>query len=401
MLAASPDVARSTLPGPTLVALVAHARSVPSATREAFGDRLRQVVAGRSDRVLIRTCHRIELYAAADGLAALDEILLPFGARRLDDVEAVEHFLAVACGLDSTVFGETQILHQLRETLDDSRTVGSLDPIIDRLFQAGLHAGREARSHFTGAPRSLADVALDRIEAAAGPVGGRTVVVVGAGQMARLAAFAAARRNAHVIIANRTPGRASALASEVRGDAAPFADPFAATQIEATGVSGVVVALGGPWTVDDRALRTAVERGTTLVDLSSPPALPEHVTDAFGDRFVSVDTLATEGTGGIDERVKARVDRLVSQAGADYCQWLRARGTVPAIRAVVDTAEARRARELDWLRRRLPDLNDEQLALVEQMSHRLVASILHAPLSALSADGAGDLEPAARELFGL
>jgi glutamyl-tRNA reductase len=103
----------------------------------------------------------------------------------------------------------------------------------------------------------------------------------------------------------------------------------------------------------------------------------------------------------MEERVKARVDRLVSQAGAEYCQWLRARGTVPAIRAVVDTAEARRARELEWLRRRLPDMNDDQLALVEQMSHRLVASILHAPLTALSADEAGELEPAARELFGL
>jgi glutamyl-tRNA reductase len=395
MLAASPDVARSAAPAPTLVALVAHARSVPSTEREAFGERLRRL-ADRPDRVVIRTCHRIELYAAADGGRDLDDLDLPYGVRRLDDVEAVEHFLTVACGLDSTVFGETQILHQLRETLDDQRSAGPLDPILDRLFQAGLHAGREARSHFTGSPRSLADVALDRIEAAGGALAGVTVVVVGAGRMARLAAFAAARRGARVVVANRTDARAKGLAAEVHGASASFVDPFPMEDL-----AGVVVALGGEWPVDRQALLAAMNRGATLVDLSSPPALPASVTDPLGSRFVSVDALAIDGAGGIDPRLRARVDRLVSQAGAEYCQWLRARGTVPAIRAVVDTAEARRQRELEWLRRRLPGLDEEELAAVEQMSHRLVASILHAPLTALSADEAGELEPAARELFGL
>jgi glutamyl-tRNA reductase len=74
---------------------------------------------------------------------------------------------------------------------------------------------------------------------------------------------------------------------------------------------------------------------------------------------------------------------------------------VPAIQAVVTTAEQRRAAELDWLRRRLPDLDSDELEVVEQMSHRLVAAILHAPLVALNDDGSGELERAARELFGL
>jgi glutamyl-tRNA reductase len=395
MLAASPDVQRPTLPAPTLVALVAHARSVPSAIREAFGDRLR-ILADRPDRVLIRTCHRVELYASWDGGGDLDDLALPFGARRLDDVEAVEHFLSVACGLDSTVFGETQVLHQLRETLDASRATRPLDPILDRLFQAGLHAGREARTHFTGSPRSLADVALDRIEADGAPVRDRSILVVGAGRMARLAAFAAARRGARVRVANRTPAAARSLAAEVHGAEASFANPFPIDDL-----AGIVVALAGPWPVDSRSLLAAMDGGAVLADLSSPPALPEHVTDSLASRFVSVDAFAADGSGGIDDRIRARVDRVVSQAGAAYCQWLRARGTVPAIRQVVETAESRRQRELEWLRRRLPGLGDDELAVVEQMSHRLVASILHAPLTALSADEAGELEPAARELFGL
>jgi glutamyl-tRNA reductase len=186
------------------------------------------------------------------------------------------------------------------------------------------------------------------------------------------------------------------LAHEVHGVAVDFPTPFPIEDL-----AGIVVALAGPWPLDGRVLGAGLDRGAVLVDLSSPPALPERLTDPIGDRFVSVDALAADGATGVDERVRARIDRVISQTGAEYCQWLRARGNVAAVRAVVDTAEARRERELDWLRRRLPNLGDEELAVIDQMSHRLVASILHAPLTALRTDEAGELEPAARELFGL
>jgi glutamyl-tRNA reductase len=114
-----------------------------------------------------------------------------------------------------------------------------------------------------------------------------------------------------------------------------------------------------------------------------------------------VDDLAAAGNEAPPDRSRARVERLVSRAGADYCQWLRTRDSVPAIRAVVETAERRRQAELAWLQSRLPGLSAEDVSIVEQMSHRLVAAILHAPLRALTADEHGALEPAARELFGL
>ena len=74
---------------------------------------------------------------------------------------------------------------------------------------------------------------------------------------------------------------------------------------------------------------------------------------------------------------------------------------MPAIQAMADSAEERRREELDWVLRRLPDLTDDDRRLIEQMSHRLVAGILHAPLAALNADASGELERAARDLFAL
>jgi glutamyl-tRNA reductase len=351
----------------------------------------------------MRTCHRVELYGTADGVSLPDLAELPPGVERLTDVDAVRHLVSVACGLDSAVFGETQILHQLRETLEERHGEQPLDPVLERLFQTALRAGREARTHFTGSPRSLADTALDRIGAIGAPPSGGAgagsrlpILVVGVGRMARLAAFAATRRGARVIVTNRTASRAADLAHEVGGAVLPFG-----VDASLVPVSGTVVAISGPWPLGPRDRATLLGSGSVVVDLSSPPALPPEVAEQLGDRHVSVDDLAVAAGDGPDERIRRRVERIVSRAGGEFCQWLRARESVPAIRAVVGAAEVRRADEMAWLRRRLPDLSPEDLAVVEQMSHRLVASLIHAPLTALSNDEAGDLEPAVRELFGL
>lgn len=398
MIAASPD--RTTPATATLVAFVAHARSVQSVRREAFAESLARLPEDPG-RILIRTCHRVELYAAAGGADLPDLADLPAGVERLEDVDAVRHLLEVACGLDSAVFGETQILHQLRETIEERRGERALEPILDRLFQAALRAGREARTHFTGSPRSLADIALDRIaspgpDAPARELEGAPILVVGTGRMARLAALAASRRGARVIVSNRTASRAADLATDVNGRVAPFGSDGSLDP-----VVGVVVAISGPWPLGPRDLETMRAGRTTVVDLSSPPALHDEQIERLGTHYISVDDLANAGDDSPDLRVRSKVERLASRAGAEYCDWLRARHTVPAIRGVVGAAEQRRADELAWLRRRLPDLAAEDLAVVEQMSHRLVAAILHAPLTALSSDTDGELEPAARELFGL
>ena len=394
MLVAAPD--RTTPAAATLVALVAHARSVPSPRREAFADALRAMPADRT-RLVIRTCHRVEVYAVAESLDAAPLPDVPPGGLRLEDVDAVEHLITAACGLDSAVFGETQILHQLRETIGDRHHEHALDPVLDRLFQVALRAGREARTFLTGSPRSLADVALDRIAAVAGPLASRPILIVGVGRMGRLAAFAAGRREARIIVANRTESRARALAAEVGGTVTPFDLDGRLGE-----VAGAILAIGGQWPVGPADLCLLQDRGVPIVDLSSPPALAADTQLALADHLISVDDLAAAEDGSAPPaRMRAQLDRVISRAGAEYCQWLRTRHAVPAISAVVSASEERRRSELEWLRRRLPSLSEEELAIVDQMSHRLVAGILHAPLAALKADEAGELEPVARELFGV
>ncbi|MBA3876230.1 MAG: hypothetical protein C0498_04715 [Anaerolinea sp.] len=376
-----------------VLAYVTHARSVSSRPREAFAVELAALGDGPG-HVVVHTCHRVEVYVARRSFHG-ELPALPPGGVVLDDAAAVRHLISVGCGLDSAILGETQILHQLRQTIGERRAGRALDPVLDRLFQVALHAGRVAHGWFHGSPRSLADVALDRIEKTIGPLHGRRILVVGVGKMGRLAAFAAVRRGCSVVVTNRGPERAAQLAREVSGTTIPFGTDGAIGDLD-----GIVVAIGGEWPVGPRDTARLIELALPIVDLSSPPAVPGALWQGLGGCFTSVDDLADDG-GGPGERIRRRLEDLITETGRDYCHWLRTRDAVPAIQAVVSTAEQRRRIEVDWLRRRLPGLSAEELGIVDQMSHRLVAAILHAPLAALNDDASGDVERAARRLFGI
>lgn len=397
----------------SLVALVTHARHVPSEAREAFAAAA-AAVAGDPRAILIRTCHRAELFVVDEPLSGRGPLVLPGlppGGRRLDGVEAARHLFSVAAGLDSVVVGEDQVLHQLRECLADRHLpaaarcpeqIGSpsdlavgLHPVLERLFQIALHLGRETRSWREGPPQSLADVALDRAATASGPLLGRRVLVVGAGRMARLAALAASRRGCHVLVANRSSDRAAALAFDANGEPVAFGPGAPLPDVDA-----VVIAIGARWPLSPQARADLVAGSMPVVDLSSPPALGEDLRDALGGRYTSVDDLARSPQDELRRRLRARFDRSLDEAEAAFVAWVSARVGVPAIQALSDRAEAHRAEELERLFRRL-ELADHERELVEQMSHRLVSGLLHAPLATLREDASGDLERAARTLFSL
>jgi glutamyl-tRNA reductase len=385
---------------PTLIALVAHARDVPSHLRESFAVRLGKL-ACRPDVVLVRTCQRVEVYLAvgARATAGVGKLAVPAGpagTRRLIDAEAAEHLIRVVCGLDSAVLGEEQVLHQVRTALAERRAAGRLDGVLDRLFQVALHAGRQAQSWYPHPRPSLVCAALDEIARRTESVAGQLVLVVGAGMMGRLAARTAVRGGARVMVTNRTSQRAADLARSVGAEPVPW--PGGDT---VPPPSGVIVAVGGRWPVPVRTLDRWVAAGSVVADLSSPPALDGATRYRLGDRYLSVDAFAWRPATGLGPQLQHRLDTLVHDSGGEYCRWLRARLGGPTIQRLTTAAEQRRQAEVAWLRRRVPDLSPRDLALVEQMSRRLVAGLLHEPRRAIHDDEQGRLRAAAGELFAL
>jgi glutamyl-tRNA reductase len=203
------------------------------------------------------------------------------------------------------------------------------------------------------------------------------------------------RRGAHVLIANRHPDRAAALAFDVAGELAVYGPDALLPRVD-----GVLLAISGPWRLSPSARADLIAADIPVVDLSAPPALDPRLRLALGPRYTSVDDLARGSRQELALRMRRRLERTLREAEARFERWHRAQAVVPAIRALRDRAEQHRVEELERLFRRA-DLPDHQRELVEQMSRRLVAGLLHEPLVTLREDADGELERAARALFWL
>jgi len=375
-----------------VVALVARARHVPVAERGRFARRL--VEAGEPDGLLFETCHRVEFYTVRGEESRRLAAMLPSGGEVFAGEEAARHAIAVAVGIDSVVVGEDQLLHQLRTSIATARRGGRLDPILERLFSLALRAGRRARSWRQGPPRSLADVALAAIQRRVGPLHGRRALVVGAGEMARLAVSAATAAGAVVSVASRTASHAGALARRTGAATAPF-DPGPL----AGDLAGAIVALRGPWPIGSATIELLAAGSAVVVDLSVPPAVSAHVAKRLDGRFVSADALAAEeGDPGPGH---SRLPELIDATLAEFSDWLAGRGGRTAAAALAARAEEQRRAELDELWRRLPGLDPEVRGTIEAMSRHLAGRLLREPLDRLGRDGDGRAEQAARDLFTL
>ncbi|MFF8696047.1 glutamyl-tRNA reductase [Streptomyces sp. NPDC015144] len=184
-----------------------------------------------AEAAVLATCNRIELYADVDkfhaGVAELSTLLARHSGVGLDELtpylyvhyedRAVHHLFSVACGLDSMVVGEGQILGQIKDTLAVGQELHTAGRLLNDLFQQALRVGKRAHSE-TGIDRagqSLVTFGLEQL-AAGGDVadwaGGKRALVIGAGSMSSLAAATLARTGvAEIVVANRTRARADRL----------------------------------------------------------------------------------------------------------------------------------------------------------------------------------------------
>ena len=196
---------------------------------------------GCAEAVIVTTCNRTEFYVVHHDTALADacvrdavqqlrgaDLLAP-GALRYAaaDTEAGRHLFRVASGLDSMVLGEAQILGQIKEAVALAREAGTVGPLLDRLFDRALRVGKRARAEtsVSGGIVSVASAAVELLRTELTSLGGRRVLVVGAGETARLVARQLAQaRPAGIVIANRTLKAAEELAASIGGEAQDLSD---------------------------------------------------------------------------------------------------------------------------------------------------------------------------------
>jgi len=350
-----------------LVAFTWHQRTSPLDTRE----RLLGRITCQPDRAVLATCHRIEVYLASR--AELDITRADRDAAIVyEGAAALAHLIEVAAGLDSAIAGEPQILAQVRRAYTSCRPV---DPRIARVFEFALHAGRTIRNELgIASARSVGSIAVDRlVERLTRPKDAR-VLVIGAGEMGKLAVRALARRVGAVVVANRDLARAEELAAAHGATAVPLADAGAAI----ASVDAVISAAdtrGRLLTAD--LLRTRAGRGPfTLIDIAVPRSVDAEGRDVLHDAYLSVDDLAAAVAIPAEKLAHARA-RCSDEASRFLSE--RAPERVDAIRALRAEADQLRDARLRRAMRRLAHLSDRDRAVVERLSTSLTNALLHRP----------------------
>jgi glutamyl-tRNA reductase len=376
-----------------------------------------------SEALVLSTCNRTEVYAVAERFhGAYSDIRGFLGdfsylppeefADHLYvhyDTAAVSHLMSVTAGLDAAVLGESEIQGQVKQAWERARTEGTAGPALNLLLRHALEAGKRARTE-TGIARHIASVSQAAVAMAGerlGSIAGKTVLVLGAGEMGEGMAVALAGAGAgRLLVANRTPARAAALAARVGGEQVPLVElPERLAQADLLLTStGSRVPVVEPADVEP-IMAGRPDRPLLVVDIAMPRDVDPGVGEVPGVTLLDMDDLRRFAALGIAERRRevAAVEAILEQEIERYLGDTSAREVAPMIVALRQRAETVRSAEIDRFRGRLDDLDPRQLELVEAVTKGLVAKLLHQPTVVLK-DAAGSargdrLVAALRELF--
>ena len=166
--------------------------------------------------VLLSTCNRTELYITSEEELLPGQLLCSAAGCEyapyehafvtLQGDEAIRHLMAVAAGLRSRIWGEDQIISQVKGAITLAREAGAADPLLETLFRCAISAGKEIRTkaHLTSVPTSASSMAVDLLKREAGDLHGKTAIVIGNGEMGRLAASLLYKAGANVSVTLRT-----------------------------------------------------------------------------------------------------------------------------------------------------------------------------------------------------
>src|SRR6266699_4457813 len=283
--------------------------AVPSAELGGVLGRL-HAVPGIDEVVVLSTCNRVEVYAAASGPAkqvtrAVADLMAARGSAQVDEVlrlarirvgsAAAEHLFSVACGLDSMAVGEDQIVAQIKDAARAARAAEPTGPVVSGLINAALRASKRARTQTTISTEgiSLARAGLDLAAGHLGGLASRHAVVLGTGSMGKLAARLLREAGVgRLEVASRSPARAAAVAAAVRGRPLAASDVPAALAdtdilVTATGSAAPVVRAE-----QVRAAREAVAgRPLFVLDLGMPPNVEPAVGRLAGVTLVDLAAL--------------------------------------------------------------------------------------------------------------
>ncbi len=383
-------------------------RTAPIELRERLDFSVRGVasaliaLAGRpssSEAAVLSTCNRVEIYIACEDAGRarrdLEEFISGFHGVPLSElaphlysqvgIDAARHLFRVAAGLDSLVVGEPQILGQVKDAYSLAAEHHCTGPLLSKLFHAAFAAAKRVRSETAlsegGVSIGYAAVALAR--KIFGDLTGRTVLVVGAGEMGKLTAQHMRSQGIHrMLITSRTAVHAAALAEAMDARALPW-EELGTALIES---DIVITATGSAAPILSRAyieqtIRARRHRPLFIIDIAVPRDVEPEVGDLEQVFLYNIDDLQ----GVVQENLTRRAaeagqaEVLLAEEVERFGAWLNSREAIPTVVALRQRFEGIRLSELRRLEPKLASLPPEARARVEEITRLLVEKLLIGP----------------------
>jgi glutamyl-tRNA reductase len=380
---------------------------------------------GITESLILSTCNRVEICACVkDSIQGVEQIkryiaeyhnLSPAALEQAlyvhTDSAGVRHIFRVASSLDSMVVGEPQILGQLKDAFDIALKTKTTSVVLNKLLQKAISVAKRVRTE-TKIAESTLSISVAAVELAKkifGDLAGKTVMLLGSGEMAELAARSFQQNGVKsILVANRTFARAVELANEFKGSAVRFED-FPSEMVMAdillcsTGAPSYVVKQDTVSSV----LRARRNKPIFMIDISVPRNIDPAVNELDNVFLYDIDDLQGVVSSNIEGRAKeaGKAEEIITQEVETYLQWENSLDAVPTIVELREKVDGIRQRELDKTLDQLPDLTEAQRRAVETMSMAIVNKIMHAPIVVLkqtAADPNGSsLLGFARKIFNL
>ncbi|MDQ1144843.1 glutamyl-tRNA reductase [Bacillus sp. SORGH_AS 510] len=352
------------------------------------------------ENIILSTCNRTEIYAVVDQLHTgryyIKEFLSEwFGLEQAEfspflfiyeDDGAVEHLFNVTCGLNSMVLGETQILGQVRTSFMLAQQEETTGSVFNHLFKQAVTLAKRGHSE-TDIGANAVSVSYAAVELAKkifGSLANKHVLIFGAGKMGELAA-----QNLHgngvkkVTVINRTFDKAKSLASRFNGEAKTLADLQQALieadiLISSTGAKDFVI------TKEMMAKVEKKRKGKPLfmVDIAVPRDLDPRISELENVFLYDIDDLEGIVEANLQERQKAaaKIRLMIEKEIVDFKQWLGMLGVVPVISALREKALAIQAETMESLERKLPNLSDRDLKVLNKHTKSIINQLLKDPI---------------------
>jgi len=386
-------------------------RTAPVELRESvdFGrggvDRALASLAARGigrEIVVLSTCNRAEVYAVGDTEATAEGVRRFFSeyhniahgqmAEHLyvrNGADAARHLFRVAAGLDSLVVGEPQILGQVKAAYAAAHAAHCTAALTNRLFHSAFAAGKRVRAE-TGLGEGAVSISYAAIALAKkifGDLKGRNVLILGAGEMAKLTGVhLQAQHVKQITIASRTLSTAETLAAHLGGTAVAWEALDSALQaadivVTATGASEPVLTRARI----EEAMRPRRGRALFIIDI----ALPRDVESAAGDLeqviLYNIDDLQTIVQENLARRAAelAHAEAIVAEEVTKFVAWMQSREIVPTVVALRQRFEAIRQSELARLESKLAGLPPEARSRVDEVTRLIVEKLLLTPTEQL------------------